>query len=107
MDIQPWTIFISATIVTLAGFFVRGVFLIIQSIRIMSKSVEKLLEADAKHMEAIAAIAKLQRPQLYAHKATLEALKEGRCNGNVEDAKEMILAAFDEYDRFLVGRMHK
>jgi hypothetical protein len=105
MDIQPWTIFISATIVTLAGFFVRGVFALVTITTKMKKSIDELVATDQRQTLAISAIAKLQRPQLAAHRATLDALKEGRCNGSVTKAQEEISTAFQEYDDFLVGRL--
>jgi hypothetical protein len=112
MPTDPWAVFVTASIIALAGSAVRGMFKIIESLKTMSKninqltiSVELLSNADSKHMQAIGAIAKLQRPQLAAHKATLEALQDGKCNGNVKDAKAQIVAAFDEYDEFLVGRL--
>jgi low affinity Fe/Cu permease len=105
MNLDPWTIFATAVIVALGGSLVRGVYVLIRSLAAMSKNIDKLLEADSDHMVAIAAIAKLQRPQLAAHKATLDALKEGRCKGSVTQAQEMITNAFDEYDNFLVGRL--
>ncbi len=105
MTIDIWTIFITAVIVALAGSLVSGVLSIIRSLARMTKSIDRLLDADISHMAAIAAIAKLQRPQLAAHKATLDALKEGRCNGSVTQAQEMITKAFDDYDSFLVGRI--
>jgi low affinity Fe/Cu permease len=105
MTLDPWTIFATAVIVALGGSLVRGLYVLIRSLAAMSKNIDKLLEADSDHMVAIAAIAKLQRPQLAAHKATLDALKEGRCNGSVTQAQEMITKAFDDYDDFLVGRL--
>jgi hypothetical protein len=112
MPTDPWAVFITAVIIALAGSAVRGMFKIIDSLKTMSKninqltiSVELLSQADTKHMSAIGAIAKLQRPQLAAHKATLEALQDGKCNGNVTTARELITAAFDEYDEFLIGRL--
>jgi hypothetical protein len=105
MSTDPWIIFATAVIIALAGALVRGVLSVVRSLANMSKSIDKLLAADIDHMLAIAAIAKLQRPQRAAHKATLEALQDGKCNGNVKDAKAQIVAAFDEYDEFLVGRL--
>ena len=105
MNIDPWTIFISAVIVAFAGAAVRGVFSIVKALTTMGKSIDRLIIADAKQSESIAMLAKLQRPQLAAHKATLEALKDGKCNGNVTSARKDIDDAFIEYDSFLVGRL--
>jgi uncharacterized protein (DUF885 family) len=105
MNLDPWTIFISASIVALAGAAVRGVFQVVKSLAAMAKSIDSLVLTDAKQTQAIAALARLQRPQLAAHRATLDALKDGKCNGSVARAQEDITAAFDEYDSFLVGRL--
>ena len=103
LTLHPWTIFISAVIVALAGVAVNGIFQVIKSIKDMGKSLDKLIIADQKQALAIGAIAKLQRPQLAAHKATLESLRDGKSNGNVTDAHGVILEAFDEFDEFLMG----
>ncbi len=105
MNVDLWTIFVSAVIVALAGAMVRGVFVIIKSLASMKKSIDELVQTDARQTIAIGAIAKLQRPQLAAHKATLDALKDGRCNGSVSKAQSDIDEAFAEYDSFLVGRL--
>ena len=105
MNLDPWAIFITASIAGLAGSLVRGVFVIIKSLAAMKKSIDELVKTDARQTVAISAIARLQRPQLAAHKATLDALKDGRCNGSVSQAQEDIVTAFQEYDDFLVGRL--
>ena len=105
VNLEMWPIFATAVIVALAGSMVRGVFVIIKSLAAMKKSIDELVKTDARQTVAISAIAKLQRPQLAAHKATLDALKDGRCNGSVSQAQEDITAAFQDYDDFLVGRL--
>jgi len=76
-----------------------------QTERLASK-IDKLIETDEEQTEAIYIIAKIQRPQLAAHKATLEALK-GECNGNVDRAHEAILESTKEFDDYLVKRLEK
>jgi len=103
VTLHPWTIFISAVIVALAGAAVRGIFQVVKAFKNMGKSLDNLIIADQKQTVAIAALAKLQRPQLAAHKATLEALRDGKSNGNVTDAHTSVMGAFDEFDDFLMG----
>jgi len=72
----------------------------------LSKKIDGLVKADIEQTEAIYVIAKIQRPQLAAHKATLEALK-GECNGNVDRAHEAILESTKEFDDYLVKRLER
>jgi hypothetical protein len=105
VTLAPWTIFISAVIVALAGAAVKGVFQVVHSLKAMSRSLDALVIADQKQTLAIGMLAKLQRPQLAAHKATLEAVRDGRCNGNVTSAHSGVLQAFTDFDEFLTGRI--
>jgi len=71
----------------------------------LSKKIDKLVEADQRQTLAIGMLARLQRPQLAAHKATLEAVRDGKCNGNVTEAHGGVLAAFAQFDEFLTGNI--
>jgi len=71
----------------------------------LSKKIDKLVEADHRQTMAIGMLAKLQRPSLAAHKATLEAIRDGKCNGNVTDAHSGVLTAFAQFDDFLTGNI--
>jgi len=102
---QPLTLFVSAVITTSAAALVGLAFALVKSLIGIKKSVETLVVNDIQQTEAIKAVAKLQRPGLVAHKATLEALRDGKCNGNVTSAHEGIISAFDEYDDWLISRV--
>jgi len=97
--------FIGARIAAFAGGLIAGIFGLIKTLKDMKKSVDHLVRADGLQSDAIKVIASLQRPQMAAHRATLEALRDGRCNGNVTDAHAGIVSAFKEYDEFLIGRV--
>jgi hypothetical protein len=86
-----------------AGAFL-GILTLIKAIIKLSKNIDKLIATDMAQTQAIYIIAKIQRPQLAAHKATLEALK-GECNGNVDAAHSSIIKATEEYDTFLASRL--
>ena len=45
---------------------------------------------------------RLQGPQIMSLKATLEAQRDGECNGNVDKALEMIEEARKEFDEHLL-----
>lgn len=98
-------IFIGASIAAFAGGIIAGLFGLIKSLGGMKKSVDHLIVADKAQTQSIQVIASLQRPLMAAHKATLEALRDGRCNGNVTDAHTGIVEAFKEYDDYLIGRV--
>lgn len=100
-----WNVFIGALIAAFAGGLVAGVFGIVKSLGGMKRSLDGLIVSSAALVESTRVIARLQRPQLVAHKASLEALRDGRCNGNVTDAHKGIIDAFGEYDDFLVGKV--
>lgn len=97
--------FIGACIAAFAGGLIAGIFGLIKSLGGMKKSVDHLIVADKAQTQSIQVIASLQRPLLAAHKATLEALRDGRCNGNVTNAHSDIIDAFKEYDEYLIGRV--
>ena len=86
-----------------AGAFL-GIISLIKAVIKLSKNIDKLIATDQAQTQAIYIIAKIQRPQLAAHKATLEALK-GECNGNVDAAHDGIIAATEEYDLFLASKL--
>ena len=71
----------------------------------LSKKIDKLVDADQRQTLAIGVLAKLQRPSLAAHKATLEAIRDGKCNGNVTDAHNGVIHAFAQFDDFLTGNI--
>lgn len=109
---ESMSLFISAVITTTAAALVGMVFAGVKSIVSMKKSLEKmnlsmseLVESDEVQIKSIQAIIRWMRPSLGAHKATLEALHDGKCNGNVTEAQEKIAGAFDDYDNFLVNRV--
>jgi hypothetical protein len=105
MTIDPWTIFISAAITVLAGMAVRGVFQVGNALAGMRKSIDRLIQTDQDQTLAIGALAKLQRPCLAAHKATLEAIRDGKSNGNVTSAHQGVEIAFSNFEEFLTGRL--
>jgi len=105
ITLEPWTIFITAVIVALGGAAVRGIFQLVSELKGMKRSIDKLIDTDQKQTMAIGMLAKLQRPQLAAHKATLEAVRDGKCNGNVTSAHSGVIHAFNEFDEFLTGRL--
>lgn len=96
--------FANAAIAASAAALVAGMVGTFRALVKLHKAVDKLVIADQAQADAIRMLVKIQRPQLAAHKATLEAL-EGNVNGNVKDAKKAILDSFCEYDDFLSGRV--
>jgi hypothetical protein len=100
-----WDIFIKACIAAFSGGLIAGIFGLIKSLGGMKRSLDSLLQSNNSLVQSTQMIARLQRPQLVAHKAALEALRDGRCNGNVTDAHRGINDAFGEYDDFLVGKV--
>jgi uncharacterized protein (DUF885 family) len=97
--------FIEGAAAALAASMVAGMIAVVRVVILMKKSVEKLIKTDAEQTRAIQMIAKLQRPQLAAHKALLEAVGEGVCNGNVTKAKEALMHGFAEFDEYLHSRI--
>jgi uncharacterized protein (DUF885 family) len=97
--------FIEGATAALAASMIAGMFAVVRMVIVMKKSVDKLINTDAEQTKAIQMIAKLQRPQLAAHKALLEAVGEGIRNGNVTKAKEALMHGFAEFDDYLNSRI--
>jgi hypothetical protein len=98
---NPIITFAEASIGAVAALLVGGIASVIVGLFALKKSVDTLVSNDVRQARAIEMIAGIQRPQLYAHKATLEALK-GECNGNVDYAHAEIMIATKNYEAFLV-----
>ena len=98
-------VFIGAIVAAFAGGLVAGFFSIVKSIGKMRDSVDNLVVSYKSQVDGLQILAKLQRPSLAAHKATLEALRDGKCNGNVADAHEGVVQAFQDYDDYLVAKV--
>jgi hypothetical protein len=114
MTLEPFTItFVEAFTgamgtAALAGILalVRFIDRLLKQTKHMESKLDELIETNIEQSETIYEVAKIQKPQLSAHKAALEALK-GECNGNVDRAHEGIMDSTKEFDDFLTRRLKK
>jgi len=114
MTLNPVSItFIEAFIGALGAGALTGIITMVRYIDRLSKQtkhmedkLDDLIEANIEQSETIYVVAKIQKPQLNAHKATLEAFK-GECNGNVDRAHKGIMDSTQEFDDFLTRRLKK
>jgi len=60
-----------------------------------------LSKMDILRAEDWEAVAKVQRPMLSGIKASLEAARDGKCNGNVTTAHADLTEGIKEYDSYL------
>jgi hypothetical protein len=98
--------FADAFVGALGAGALAGLVALVKHLSGLSRKIDTLLTSDIEQSEAIFIIAKIQKPQLAAHKATLEAL-HGDCNGNVDAAHDEIIKATKEFDGYLVRRMDR
>jgi hypothetical protein len=73
----------------------------------MNRNVDKLVKMDAMRATDLEALSKIQRPMLVGIKASLEAQRDGECNGNVTDAHLDITNAMKEYDAYLASLVRR
>lgn len=100
-----WTITLQEGIlVTLGGAIVTGLFALVKMSFTLAKSINRLVESDAKRGVILTEIAAVQQPQLHGIQVSLEALK-GECNGNVDTAHQILVAARERYNTFLAGQV--
>lgn len=95
------TIFIEASVGAAAVAIVGGIVAGINSLYKMQRDVRRLTHMDTLRAVDLEQVAKVQRPMLSGLKASLEAHRDGKCNGNVLDAHTDITAAIDNYDLYL------
>ena len=67
------------------------------------RSMERILTEIVFMRRNVTVLFRLQGPQIMSLKATLEAQRDGECNGNVDKALEMIEEAKKEYDEHLLA----
>lgn len=85
----------------LAGVLWLNVSWIVQSKRMM----RELLSESRRHGEHVATLYRLNGPLLMGMKASLEALRDGKCNGNVAQALVGIEEAKKMHDEHLLGML--
>lgn len=69
------------------------------------KIMAQVLESVGRDGRSIHILYRLQGPQISAMRATLEALRDGRCNGNVDQALVRIEEAERTYSDHLIGHV--
>ena len=95
------TTFLDALIGACAVTLISGFVAVIRSQMILNKNVNKLVKMDELRAVDFEAVAKVQRPMLVGIKASLEAHRDGKCNGNVNSAHLDITDAMRDYDKYL------
>jgi len=114
MTLDPVSItFVEAFIGAMGAGALTGIITLVRYIERLSKQtkhmedkLDHLIESNIEQSETIYEVAKIQKPQLSAHKAALEALM-GECNGNVDRAHGGIMASTQDFDDFLTRRLRK
>ena len=66
------------------------------------RSMEKILSELICMRSNVTILFRLQGPQIVSLKATLEAQRDGECNGNVDKAIELMEGAKKEFDKYLL-----
>lgn len=66
------------------------------------RSMEKILSELICMRSNVTILFRLQGPQIVSLKATLEAQRDGECNGNVDKAIELMEGAKKEFDEYLL-----
>lgn len=94
-------VFITAGIGAIAIALVGGFFSVLRMQMTMIRKVTHLANMDLLRATDFEAVAKVQRPMLSGIKASLEAHRDGKCNGNVIDAHSDITEGIKEYDKYL------
>jgi len=69
------------------------------------RSIEKILSELSFMQSNITILFRLQGPLIMSLKATLEAQRDGKCNGNVDKAIEMIEEGKKEFDEHLLNTL--
>lgn len=100
-------VFIEAFFAASATAVVAGFVTAISMLMKMTKAVNRLVKMDEHRATDLEAIAKVQRPMLVGVKVSLEALRDGECNGNVTDAHGEISGAISGYDDYLASLVRR
>jgi len=69
------------------------------------RSMEKILSELICMRSNVTILFRLQGPQIVSLKATLEAQRDGECNGNVDKAIELMEGAKREFDEYLLDSL--
>ena len=100
--------------VFIVGFFaasatavVAGFITAISMLMRMNKSLNHLVKMDEHRATDMEQNALIQRPMLLGIKASLEALRDGQCNGNVTDAHRELSDAEARYDEYLASLVRR
>lgn len=67
--------------------------------------MEKILSELICMRSNVTILFRLQGPQIVSLKATLEAQRDGECNGNVDKAIELMEGAKREFDEYLLENL--
>lgn len=93
--------FVDGVIGAASASIIGGVIIAIKTLLTMQHSVRHLVKMGDFRAADLEAIAKIQRPILVGVKASLEAARDGECNGNVTEAHGQISIAIRDYDDYL------
>jgi hypothetical protein len=99
--------FADGALVAVATLMVGGLIAFLKILIGMNKNVDKLVKMDVLRATDLEALSKVQRPMLVGIKASLEAQRDGECNGNVTDAHLDITTAMKEYDLYLTSLVRR
>jgi len=99
--------FVNALLVAIAGVIVGSLVAMIRALARMRRDVARLVKMDSLRAGDLEAIARIQRPILVGVKVSLEAIRDGKSNGNVSDAHREISDSLDKYDSYLASLMRR
>lgn len=71
----------------------------------LAREVSVLVASNKEQTSTLRAIASTIPPMLRAHQASLEAHRDGKCNGNVKDALESVDQAETDFRGFLLEKV--
>lgn len=100
-------VFIEGFFAASATAVVAGFVTAISMLMRMTKALNHLVKMDEHRATDMEQNALIQRPMLIGIKASLEALRDGQCNGNVTDAHEELTSAQARYDEYLASLMRR
>lgn len=104
---NPFDTVISAGFAAIGATIVGGFVAMLKTQADMLKQIRHLANMDVLRATDFQALAKVQRPMLSGIKASLEAHRDGKCNGNVADAHEDVTEGMREYDTYLASLIRR
>ena len=99
--------FADGALVATATLMAGGLLTFLKILVGMNRNVDKLVKMDVMRATDLEALSKVQRPMLVGIKASLEAQRDGECNGNVTSAHFDITNAMKEYDTYLTSLVRR